>query len=156
MLAKNLLQALGYRDGLFEQLADAVKDAILDWELAPSADGAPEDLLPMSPPLFVEVLRPRAEEALRRLAVAINDVPPDQVTELLQGPVAKLFVDLLRDAVLIGVQMRVEATDASLTSVQRPEGDWARRYRRMRGGRVAPDPDIDETPLPADRAGDVE
>src|SRR5271166_4589896 len=156
MLAKNLLQALGYRDGLFEQLADAVKDAILDWELTPSGDGPPDDLLPMSPPLFVETLRPRAEEALRKLAVAINDAPPDHVTELLQGPVAKLFVDLLREAVLIGVQMRVEATDASLTSAQRPEGDWARRYRRMRGGRMVVEPEADDTPLPADDAGDAE
>jgi hypothetical protein len=162
MLAKNLLQALGYRDGLFEQLADAVKDAILDWELTPSGeDGPPDDLLPMSPPLFVEAMRPRAEEALRRLAVAINDAPPDQVSELIQGPVAKLFVDLLREAVLIGVQMRLEATEASLTTAQRPEGDWAKRYRRMRGGRVAVEPEltgaetVDEA-LPPDSPGDPE
>src|SRR5271163_3437074 len=116
MLAKQLLQALGYRDGLVEQLADAVKDAILDWELTPGADAPPDDLLPMSPPLFVETLRPRIDEALRRLAVAINDVPPDQVGELLHGPLAKLFVDLLREAVFIGVQMRVEATESSVTS----------------------------------------
>jgi hypothetical protein len=154
MLAKQLLQALGYRDGLFEQLADAVKDAILDWELTPSAEGdqAAEDLLPMSPPLFVETLRPRLEEALRQLAVAINDVPPDQAGDLIKGPVAKLFVDLLREAVFIGVQMRVEATEASVTSTQLPEGAWAKRYRRMCASRMAP---ADAAALPVNH-GDPE
>jgi hypothetical protein len=140
MLAKQLLQALGYRDGLFEQLADAVKDAILDWELTPGADGPPEDLLPMSPPLFVEALRPRIDEALRRLADAINDVPPEQAGDLLNGPVAKVFAELLRDAVLLGVQLRVEATEASVTSTQLPEGGWAKRYRQMRAGRLETEP----------------
>lgn len=145
MLAKQIIEVLGYRDGLFDQLADAVKDALLDWDVAPARGDADGDLLPMAPGAFVEALRPKVEEVLCRLAEAINEAPPDRAAEILKGPVAALFSVLLREAIFRGMQMRVEATEAGLSPTEVPAGAWAQRYRQMRVGRLAPDPAEAET-----------
>lgn len=136
MLAKQLLEALGYRDGLFDQLADAVKDALLDWDVAPQAGDA-SDLLPMASADFVEAMRPKVDEVLRRLADAINEAPPERAADILKGPVAALFSVLLREAIFRGMQLRVEATEAGLSPAEAPAGAWAKRYRQMRVGGLA-------------------
>ena len=48
--------------------------------------------------------------------------------------VDRLFAELRDVALLVGLQMRLEAAEADAPPGQLPQGDWAKRWRRMKAG----------------------
>jgi hypothetical protein len=89
-------------DETLDRLNEAIKDALMDGDFPfPSEDDSGESrpLAPLSREQFVEVMRPRIEEALRGMADSLNDSGgADAVGELLET--------LLRDALQTGLEMR--------------------------------------------------
>jgi hypothetical protein len=79
----------------------------------------PEEILAMNsmPKLsrqeFIDRMRQKVEEALGRVADAINEAPPGQIIAGSEEPVRDLFADLRRDAYEMAVQMRVDAAEAA-------------------------------------------
>ena len=67
----------------------------------------------MSRQEFIDRMRQKVEEALGRVADAINEAPPGQVIAGSEEPVRDLFADLRRDAYEMAVQMRVDAAAAA-------------------------------------------
>jgi hypothetical protein len=89
-------------DETLDRLNEAVKDALIDGSLpGPSEDDPPEPRsdAPLSREEFVEVMRPRIEEALRRMADSLNE-------SVGAGAVGELLEILLRDALQTGLEMR--------------------------------------------------
>lgn len=133
-----------------EAMADAIKDAILDWEEdeAGQDDGGLTELPPLEPVLFVAALREKVEDVLWRMAEAVNEAPTGQIVAASEGRVRELLAELYREALELGLQMRLDAGEAGLPPGQRPRGTWARRLRRLKAGGlviVPPDPIGHET-----------
>ena len=95
-------------DETLDRLNEAIKDALIDGDLPfPSEDdsGEPRPLAPLSREEFVEVMRPRIEEALRGMADSLNESGgADAVGELLEA--------LLRDALQTGLETRARPQTA--------------------------------------------
>jgi hypothetical protein len=91
-----------------DRLSDAIKDALLDGVLLfPSEEDAPDarSLAPLSRERFVEVMRPRIEEALRGMADSLNESDStDRMGDLLEA--------LLCDALRTGLEMRTNPQSA--------------------------------------------
>ncbi len=62
---------------------------------------------------FIDRMRQKVEEALGRVADAINEAPPGQIIAGSEEEVRDLFADLRRDAYEMAVQMRVDAAEAA-------------------------------------------
>jgi hypothetical protein len=95
-------------DETLDRLNEAVKDALIDGSLpGPSEDESPEprSQVRLSPEQFVDVMRPRIEEALRRMADSLNETGgADAVGALLEA--------LLTEALLTGLEMRANPQTA--------------------------------------------
>src|SRR5262249_37896809 len=103
-------------DALLERAADAVKDALLDWELDDEPGQAParlEELPPLDPALFVAALLPQLELVLWRMADAVNDVPEGRILAAGEARVRELLADFCCNALEAGLQMRLEAAEAA-------------------------------------------
>ena len=74
----------------------------------------------MSRQEFIDRMREKVEEALGRVADAINQAPPGQVIAGSEEPVRDLFADLWREAYELAVQMRVDAAEAAFPPSQGP------------------------------------
>jgi hypothetical protein len=151
-----------------DQAADVIKDAILDWgPFTESAHGrsAPEEGKEPLPSLdqeeFIDALRGRLEETLRRVAEAINDAPTGEAIAGDEKRVGNLVADFVCDALALGLQMRADAeagrrvpgassrsTETWMVSYHsesrvRPLATlgyrlvWAEKYRRMRAAGIA-------------------
>jgi hypothetical protein len=70
-------------------------------------------LPPLSPSRFVEGLRPRAEEAFRRVADIINKAPSGAVLARSERQVYAVFADLAWQALLLGLDLRTGAAEAA-------------------------------------------
>jgi hypothetical protein len=119
---------------LLERAADAVKDALLDWELDDEAGRTPstfEELPPLDPVLFVAALLPQLEDVLWRMAEAVNAAPTGRILAVGEERVRELLADFCYDALEQGLQMRLDAAEAARPAALRPRGAWARRWRRM-------------------------
>jgi len=120
-------------DAAMDHMADVIKDALLDGlELADDDDVPAAPVVPLSPDEFVEQMRPRVERAMRQVAQILNDAPYESpaATEEATGEV---FSELWLEALTVAARARLDATLAEqLPEVPSPEGEWARRYRRMR------------------------
>jgi hypothetical protein len=124
-------------EALLERAADAVKDALLDWELDDEAAQTPpgfEELPPLDPVLFVSAMLPQLEDMLWRLAEAVNDAPTGRILAASEAHVRELMADFCADAVEMGLQLRLDAAEAMRPLGLRPTGTWARRWRRMHAG----------------------
>jgi hypothetical protein len=75
----------------------------------------------MSREEFIQRMRQKMEEALGRVADAINDAPPGQIISRSEEPVRNLFADLRQQAFETGLQMRVKAADAAFPPSEGPE-----------------------------------
>jgi hypothetical protein len=122
-------------DDLVEQLADGVKEAMLDLDFdndRPEFPAPPEDLPPADREELIAALRDRTEATLRAATILINEVQPGPGWQDGQQRLAELFVELAREAFAMGLRLRTEA--ALHQPVERPPiiGLWAERYRRMR------------------------
>ena len=74
----------------------------------------------MSRQEFIDRMRQKVEEALGRVADAVNQAPPGQVIAGSEEPVRDTFADLRRDAYEMAVQMRLDAAAAAFPPSQGP------------------------------------
>jgi hypothetical protein len=74
----------------------------------------------MSRQEFIDRMRQKVEEALGRVADAVNEAPPGQVIAASEEQVRDLFADLRRDAYEMAVQMRVDAAEAAFPPSEGP------------------------------------
>ena len=62
---------------------------------------------------FIDRMRQKVEEALGRVADAINQAPPGRIIAGSEEPVRDAFADLRREAYEMAMQMRVDAAEAA-------------------------------------------
>jgi hypothetical protein len=120
-------------DAAMDQMADIIKDALLDgFEFGDDEDDVPAaPFVPLSPDEFVLRMRERVERTLRQVARVLNDAPDDSPPAT-EEATCDLFSELWLEALKVAAQMRLDATlTDTMPEVQLPEGEWARRYRRM-------------------------
>jgi hypothetical protein len=67
----------------------------------------------MSRQEFIDRMRLKVEEALVRVADAVNEAPPGQVIAGSEEQVRDTFADLRRDAYEMAMQMRLDAAEAA-------------------------------------------
>jgi len=75
----------------------------------------------MSREEFINQMRKKVEEALGRVADAINEAPPGQVISGSEEQVRDLFADLRQQAFEEGLQMRVDAAEAAFSPSEGPK-----------------------------------
>jgi hypothetical protein len=123
--------------------ADIIKDLLLDWDISPDADDAgtadgdlpADELPPMSATEFVEALRGKIEQTLHRIAEVINRAPTGHIIAASEERVCQYLAELYAAALELGVQMRLEAAQPRTgPPPARPQGEWAKRWRRMMAG----------------------
>jgi hypothetical protein len=66
-------------------------------------------------------MRTKVEEALGRVADAINEAPPGQIISGSEEQVRGLFADLRQQAYETGLQMRLNAAEAAFPPSEGPE-----------------------------------
>jgi hypothetical protein len=69
---------------------------------------------------FINRMREKMEEALGRVADAINEAPPGQVIAGSEEQIRDLFADLRQQAYETGLQMRVDAAEAAFPPSEGP------------------------------------
>jgi hypothetical protein len=127
-------------EAVFERAADAVKDALLDWELDGEAGRDPsdlEELPPLDPTTFVAGLMPQLGDILKQLADVVNDAPTERILAANEARARELLCGFCRDALAVGLQMRRDAAEARREPMLRAHGAWAQRWRRMHGTNLA-------------------
>ena len=75
----------------------------------------------MSREEFITEMRKKVEEALGRVADAINEAPPGKIISGSEEQVRDLFADLRRQAFETGLQMRVNAAEAAFPPSEGPK-----------------------------------
>jgi hypothetical protein len=75
----------------------------------------------MSREEFIDQMRKKVEEALGRVADAINDAPPGRIISGSEEQVRDVFADLRQQAFETGLQMRVNAAEAAFPPSEGPE-----------------------------------
>jgi hypothetical protein len=121
-------------EATLERMADSIKDLLLDAGEYADADftqPVAEDLPPLPKEAFLAALRPRIEETLGQLADALNEMPSGKLSAIREEHLAELLVRLWCEGLELGQQMRSDAANTGLLPVRPPQGEWARRYRRM-------------------------
>jgi hypothetical protein len=73
----------------------------------------------MSRDEFISQMRKKLEEALGRVADAINEAPPGQIISGSEEKVRDLFADLRQQAYEMGLQMRLDAAEAAFPPSER-------------------------------------
>ena len=119
-------------DAAMDQMADIIKDALVDGLDFGDEDEAPAaPLLPLSPDQFVLRMRERVEKTLRQVAQVLNEAP-DESAAAIEEATCDLFSELWLEALRVAEQMRLDATLADQKpDADLPQGEWAKRYRRM-------------------------
>ena len=74
----------------------------------------------MSREEFIAQMRTKVEEALGRVADAINEAPPGQIISGSEEQVRDLFADLRQQAYEAGLQMRLNAAEAAFPPSEGP------------------------------------
>ena len=75
----------------------------------------------MSREEFIGQLRKKMEEALGRVADAINDAPPGRIISGSEEQVRDVFADLRQQAFEMGLQMRLDAAEAAFPPSEGPK-----------------------------------
>ena len=70
---------------------------------------------------FINQMRKKVEEALGRVADAINEAPPGQIIAGSEEQVRDLFADLRQQAFETGLQRRVNVAEAAFPPSEGPE-----------------------------------
>ena len=84
----------------------------------------------IDPQAYLEKMRQRMEEALRRVARAVNDAPDGAWINDSEWPVFREFNDLRREAFEAALQMRADAAASAFS----PDGPANRRPQAQQGG----------------------
>jgi hypothetical protein len=74
----------------------------------------------MSRQEFIDRMRQKMEEALGRVADAINQAPPGQIITGSEEEVRDVFADLRQRAFEMGLQMRLDAAEAAFPPSEGP------------------------------------
>jgi hypothetical protein len=74
----------------------------------------------MSRQEFIDRMRQKMEEALGRVADAINQAPPGQIIAGSEEEVRDVFADLRQQAFEMGLQMRLDAAEAAFPPSEGP------------------------------------
>jgi hypothetical protein len=127
---------------LLERTAERIKDTVLDFDLREllngevsppdpfdAEDGEPLPLPPLEPAAFVRVMNARAAEAFARVAEALNEDPAGRITPGTELRVVETLTGLARDAIEMGVGLRVQAAESQLPPDQITTGSWAGKYK---------------------------
>jgi hypothetical protein len=120
---------------ILDQADRAVKDAILDLSIGGRdalVEPPPPPLAAMPREQFLDVMRPRVDELLTQVADVMNQAPSGRIIPLSRERIHRLLEELELDVLERGLKLRIEASYATLPPERRPQGEWARRYRRMR------------------------
>jgi hypothetical protein len=80
-----------------------------------------ESIPRMSREEFITRMRQKMEEALGRVADAINEAPPGQIISGSEEEVRDVFADLRQQAFEMGLQMRLEAAEAAFPPSEGPD-----------------------------------
>jgi hypothetical protein len=75
----------------------------------------------MSREEFIDQMRKKVEEALGRVADAINEAPPGKIISGSEEQVRDVFADLRQQAFETGLQMRVNAAEAAFPPSEGPD-----------------------------------
>jgi hypothetical protein len=75
----------------------------------------------MSREEFIDQMRKKVEEALGRVADAINAAPPGQIISGSEEQVRDVFAELRQQAFETGLQMRVNAAEAAFPPSEGPD-----------------------------------
>jgi hypothetical protein len=75
----------------------------------------------MSREEFISEMRKKMEEALGRVADAINDAPPGRIISGSEEQVRDVFADLRQQAFEMGLQMRLNAAEAAFPPSKGPK-----------------------------------
>jgi hypothetical protein len=75
----------------------------------------------MSREEFITEMRKKVEEALGRVADAINEAPPGKIISGSEEQVRDVFADLRQQAFETGLQMRVNAAEAAFPPSEGPK-----------------------------------
>ena len=75
----------------------------------------------MSREEFIDQMRKKVEEALGRVADAINDAPPGKIISGSEEQVRDVFADLRQHVFEAGLQMRVNAAEAAFPPSEGPD-----------------------------------
>jgi hypothetical protein len=113
---------------------ESFKEAMLDWGLFVDDDSsAPENqrLPPLARDRYIAALRPELEEALSRVAEAINAAPNATAIAEREEDILAIFETMYGRALDVGLDMRLDAALAALPESERPKGEWACKYRKM-------------------------
>ena len=62
---------------------------------------------------FIEQMRMKMEEALGKVADAVNEAPPGRIIAGSEEEVRDIFADLRKDAFEAALQMRIDAAEAA-------------------------------------------
>ncbi len=126
-------------ENILTRWADIIKDLLLDWDIS-SEEEEPEPIVDELPPMseadFVHALRGRIDETLLRIAEVINRAPTGQIIAASEEKVCQFLAELYGSALELGVQMRLQAaeSESGTPTKTRPQGEWAKRLRRMMAG----------------------
>jgi HEAT repeat protein len=119
---------------VLDDWAEVIKDAILDAGAPADAEEPDEALacLPVIPrEAFVQALRGRVEEALSRVAGAVDEATTGEAVTACERQTGEDFHDLGREAFATAVRLRIEAIRSALAALPSDRGQWALKYRRM-------------------------
>jgi hypothetical protein len=75
----------------------------------------------MSREEFIDQMRKKVEEALGRVADAINDAPPGHIISGSEEQVRDVFADLRQQVFEAGLQMRANAAEAAFPPSEGPD-----------------------------------
>ena len=75
----------------------------------------------MSREEFITEMRKKVEEALGRVADAINEAPPGKIISGSEEQVRDVFADVRQQAFETGLQMRVNAAEAAFPPSEGPK-----------------------------------
>ena len=75
----------------------------------------------MSREEFINQMRQKVEEALGRVADAINEAPPGQIISGSEEQVRDVFAELRQQVFETGLQMRVNAAEAAFPPSEGPD-----------------------------------
>jgi hypothetical protein len=70
---------------------------------------------------FIDQMRKKVEEALGRVADAINDAPPGKIISGSEEQVRDVFAELRQQVFETGLQMRVNAAEAAFPPSEGPD-----------------------------------
>jgi hypothetical protein len=84
-------------------------------------DPAMESTPKMTREEFIAQMRTKVEEALGRVADAINEAPPGHIISGSEEQVRDVFADLRQQAYEAGLQMRLNAAEAAFSPSEGPE-----------------------------------